>query len=77
MIKDGETYWIKSIQSGKCLDICQDDNNKRGTAILYNYCAVSNQQFVVKKNENAYNLFSCQTGKALTSEGNENGSIVR
>ena len=49
MFAEEAPHWIKSIHSGKCLDICQDNNKKRGTAILYDYFGGKNQQFTFKK----------------------------
>lgn len=41
---------MKSIHSGRCLDICQDNNKTRGSTIIYDYCNAANQQFIVKRN---------------------------
>ena len=78
-IKENNLYWIKSIHSGKCLDVCQDNNKYRGSTIIYDYWNAPNQQFIVKRNGDYYYLISKQTGRALSIEGNpnENGSLIR
>ena len=78
-IKDNNLYWIKSIHSGRCLDICQDNNKQRGSVIIYDYCNAPNQQFIVKRNGAYFYFISKQSGKALSIEGNpnENGAIIR
>lgn len=78
-LQDNNVYWIKSIQSGKCLDICQDNNKHRGSAIIYDYYNSPNQQFIVKRNGAYFSFISKQSGKALSIEGNpnQNGSIIR
>lgn len=69
-----KVYWIKSIHSGKCLDVSQEKGKKNGTLIIYDYGNSPNQQFVLRHSGHSYVIVNTLTGKALTIDGDANSS---
>lgn len=76
---DGKTYYIKSVHSGKYIDVDGYSTDNGGNIHQWSYTGNTNQQWEVISNGSNYRLISVYSGKALEVSGysNSNGGNIQ